>query len=298
MATLNDRILKFKSDGKRIHNDFYDYSKIEYKNLKSKITIICPNHGEFIQIANDHISGHGCKICRSDSMRFSFDEFKKRAHVIHNNKFKYVEILDDFIKMICPEHGHIIQRTNAHLRGSGCYKCSGIKKLTTDQFIIAANTKHHNKYNYDITDYKTSLQKVEIDCPIHGIFEQTPNSHLSGCGCPKCKSSKGEIEIQLFLENNNIFFEQEKKFSECKNKRDLPFDFYLHDLNICIEYDGMQHFKPIDHFGGEKTLLNIQNNDRIKTKYCKDNNIQLIRISYKDFKNIDTILKGIFDGKI
>jgi len=83
---------------------------------------------------------------------------------------------------------------------------------------------------------------------------------------------------------------KEYKFDNCKNKNPLPFDFYLPEHNICIEFDGEQHFKSISYFGGEKGFKNTQKNDLIKTSYCKENNIKLIRINYLEFKKIEEIL--------
>ena len=70
------------------------------------------------------------------------------------------------------------------------------------------------------------------------------------------------------------------------------FVFYLPQLNYCIEYDGEQHFRPVDYFGGEKTLSDIIFRDEIKNKYCINNKIYLLRIQSKDFKNIKTILES------
>ena len=129
---------------------------------------------------------------------------------------------------------------------------------------------------------------MKIICPIHGVFEQTPNSHLRGSGCPICKTSKGELEIQRILYNKNIKYITQYTFDNCKNKRKLPFDFYLPDYNMCIEFDGKQHYETIKYWGGEETLIKTKNNDKIKTNYCKNNNIKLIRIKYNEC--IDDIL--------
>ena len=102
------------------------------------------------------------------------------------------------------------------------------------------------------------------------------------CGCPFCKESKGEKIIKNFLIDNNISFEQQKKFDDCKYKLKLPFDFYLSELNICIEYDGLQHYKCIKIFGGEKNFNLIKKRDEIKNDYCEKNNINLIRIKYNE----------------
>ncbi len=94
--------------------------------------------------------------------------------------------------------------------------------------------------------------------------------------------SKGELKISNWLLDNNINYIHQHKFNECKSVRKLPFDFYLPDYNLCIEYDGKQHFEPIEWFGGENSLQSNRMRDLIKTEYCINNNVRLIRISYID----------------
>ena len=101
-------------------------------------------------------------------------------------------------------------------------------------------------------------------------------------GCQKCKESKGEGIIRNFLEKNCIKYEPQKKFAKCKDINLLPFDFYLTTDNICIEFDGKQHFDSIERYGGNVGLKYIQTHDKIKNEFCKNNNIKLIRISYKE----------------
>jgi very-short-patch-repair endonuclease len=118
---------------------------------------------------------------------------------------------------------------------------------------------------------------------------------LNGCGCPKCATSKGEQRIADFLDVLNIQYERQKKFACCKNKRELPFDFYISERNMAIEYDGKQHFEPVDWgFHDEELMIanfnDLQKRDRIKNKYCEDNGIKLIRIAYTEFDNIEKIL--------
>ena len=122
-----------------------------------------------------------------------------------------------------------------------------------------------------------------VTCPYHGDFKVTPNNHINRkSGCPKCKESIGEKSIRLYLENNKIEYINEKRFKDCKYKLPLPFDFYLPKYNICIEFDGIHHFKSLKFFGGDKRLKEQNIKDRIKNDYCLNNNIKLIRISYKD----------------
>jgi hypothetical protein len=155
------------------------------------------------------------------------------------------------------------------------------------------DTIHNFKYDYSNSNFITYNDKIRIFCKNHGIFKQLVSKHLRGNGCPICRSSKGEIKILNFLKNNNIEFIKNKKFKNCKFKNELPFDFYLPKYNTCIEYDGELHFKEVEKFGGIDKLKYYKNNDEIKNKYCLDNDINLIRINYDKFNDIESILKTI-----
>ena len=91
---------------------------------------------------------------------------------------------------------------------------------------------------------------------------------------------------------NNIKYERQKKFTECKNIRKLSFDFYLPNYNIIIEYDGIQHFEIIDYWLGSDGLKDRIFRDNIKTDYCLNNNIKLLRIKYNDniLEKLQTLL--------
>jgi very-short-patch-repair endonuclease len=164
-----------------------------------------------------------------------------------------------------------------------------MKRKTTEQFIEESKLIHGDKYDYSSVNYINNKTNVKIICPIHGDFEQRPDDHLNGHGCEKCNDSSGEKTIINYLLKNNILFETQKRFNSCKNKRKLPFDFFIPSKNICIEFDGIQHFKPIKIWGGTPNLKYIQNNDKIKNKFCEDNGIKLIRIKYSE--NIENKLK-------
>ena len=222
-------------------------------------------------------------------------EFVDKASFIHNYKFDYSLVIyinnSTKVKIICPIHGIFKQSPGSHLNGNGCPMCSKNKKFSTEDFIKKAIEVHGDRYDYSLVIYFNAFKKVKIICKEHGVFEQLPTNHLSGKnGCPICCSSKGEEKIRNWLMENKFLFIEQHRFKDCKNKLSLSFDFYLPKLNICIEYDGIQHFKPISYFGGEEKLLFAQKSDKIKTKYCKDNKIKLIRIKYLDFKKIETKL--------
>ena len=126
------------------------------------------------------------------------------------------------------------------------------------------------------------------------MFLQQVNAHLNGQGCMSCKTSKGEVFIKDFLIKNCISFIQQYKFDDCRDKKQLSFDFYLKNLNICIEFNGKQHYEPIEYFGGINSLKSQIKRDLIKREYCENNNILLIIIRYDD--DIYDILDNYFFG--
>ena len=377
----------FISEAKKIHGDKYDYSKVNYVNHKTKICIIChklnddgTEHGETWQLPYSHLNGVGCKVC-SHRIQYTTDTYIKRAKEVHGNKFDYSKVKyinkKTKISIKCNKCGNEFEiYPLSHLQGFDCKKCKLLevsKRLTktTEQFIEDARKVHGDKYDYSKTIYYTDKQKISIICPIHGIFEQRPSSHLSGYGCkkcfyekqrydteqfnekiklifgdiydlskveykttydkvcvicpihgefwkrpidmiqghgcPKCNSSSLEQEIRLFLENNNITYEEQKKFNWLKSKQNyFKLDFFLPQYNIAIECHGEQHFKPIEYFGGEETFKLRKKWDEEKLLLCNNNNIKIIyysNIKISNYKlgdvinNKEKLLNIIYENK-
>jgi len=178
------------------------------------------------------------------------------------------------IKIICDDKIYE-QSPKSHLKGMD------VKSLTKDEFIKKSRDSHGNKYDYSLVEFDNTNDYIKIICPIHGIFEKRCYTHYK-CGCPMCSESVGEKNIRLFLIDKNIKYKPQKRFNDCKNIKCLPFDFYLPEHNTCVEYDGEQHFNPIEFFGGVDSYLKQIEHDKIKNEYCKNNNIRLIRIRYDE----------------
>ena len=139
--------------------------------------------------------------------------------------------------------------------------------------------------------YKNSKTSDEVLCPNGHIWKCSFDNFKRGRNCPHCKRvSKGEDRIKEILQSYNIKYTHQYKTDECRYIYPLPFDFYLDDLNIIIEYDGIQHFEEVKNWGGLEKLKLTQEKDLIKENYCLQNNIILIRIAYWDFDNIEEIL--------
>jgi hypothetical protein len=271
-----------------IHKNKYDYSLSDYKNSRDKIEIICPIHGVFNQMPYNHLQGKGCNYC-SRNQKSNIDDFVDKANKKHNNKYTYPD--KNYINGItpisieCPYHGLFKQTPGNHLKGIGCSKCSGNRRLTIHDFIDKANKKHNNLYNYPDVNYKNYDSEIEIECPKHGIFKQIVRNHLTGRGCPKCNNSKGELRISEILTNNKIYHKSQYTFKDLKHKNLLKFDFAIFDdigkIKYLIEYNGQQHydFKKKFHKDYENFVIN-QYRDELKIEYCNKNKIKLYIIRY------------------
>lgn len=288
----------FIKKAKLIYGDKYDYSKTIYSKAKNKIIVICPLHGEFLQRGDHFLNGHGCPKCTgfNKNTKELIEQFK----LVHGETYNYS--LVDYvnaktkIKIICPKHGIFEIHSRQHIRGVNCGKCEHerirlLETKTTEQFIENAILTHNDTYNYSLVKYVNAKTPVTIICTKHGKFNQIPRTHISGAGCPICKESKGERKIRLFLEKEGVVFIHQHKFDDCRNIRPLPFDFYLPTYNLCIEYQGEQHYINKPNWGGNN-LNYVKQNDEIKLQYCIKNNINILRIHYKEFNNIEDILEN------
>lgn len=209
-----------------------------------------------------------------------------------------IEIISEYKRMNepvtcrCKIDGHIWNVTPSDLyRGRGCPECkkNTLRKLyQTDaneimDMLIASNPD----ISFELVNYQNVMSKVNCTCLICGNKWTTTihNIIYSKTGCPACQSSKGEKIIKQYLEKNGIKYEAQKKFEECRGtKRPLPFDFYLEDNNILIEFQGIEHYKPIPFFGGVKGFQTRQALDKIKKDYAVEHGYIFLEISYRDLK--------------
>lgn len=234
--------------------------------------------------------------------RLSTESWINKAERVHGSKYDYSATMYTTarakLKIICPKHGEQEMLPHVHIRGYGCGKCgkeqiniSNGNQLSQEEFLNRVN--NIEGLSFEKTVYKTKRQNVIVTCKIHGDYETKAEMLLKGHGCRKCSSvnSKGELFIRNYLNCNKITFLEQVKFSDCisSSNRKLSFDFYIPFLNTCIEYDGKQHFQEVKYWGGKEGLEKRQLNDKIKTEFCKDKNINLLRITY--LCDIEKVLK-------
>lgn len=281
-----------------VHGFKYDYSKIIFNKLKDKVEIICPIHGSFSCSLDNHMNKKiGCKKCtkRKNGEKEFFEHVKRRKENYDYSKVNYINSSTS-VEIICQKHGSFWQIPGNHINKNHiCPQCSLEQKSlklmgSLNNYLDKLNIYHNNKYDYSKFIYSGLRKKSTIICPIHGEFQQSIFVHLN-CGCPICNESHVEKLIRNYLIKNNIKFTTQKIFKDCKNTRNLLFDFYLNDFNICIEFDGIQHYGIKKSYDYDFEL--VKKRDDIKTQYCILNNIELIRIPYFNKNNIGEILSKL-----
>lgn len=289
-----------------VHGDKYDYSKVVYIDSLTNVCIICPIHGEFWQRPAEHLRGKGCvkcgqSLCGEKQKQKSKETFVERCKEIHGDKYTYekVNYVDSHAKIIvtCKKHGDFETTPNRMLNGCGCSKCKSEKahkqySKSTSKFVEEARLVHGDLYDYSLCHYYNTHTKVTIICREHGAVEVVAGEHLHGCGCPLCKEPMGEKRVRLYLENHKILFVKQYPITyEGNNYRS---DFFIPSKNLIIEYNGKQHYQPVDVFGGAKGFHKQQKRDKNVRMYCKINNIKLLEISYLQYPIIEQILDVFF----
>lgn len=282
------------------HGDKYQYDQSTYKGMKYPIRIICPEHGEFWQVASGHLNC-GCNLCGNEqisrTLTYDKETVLKKFRNTHGNKYDYslVEYVasSQKVKIICREHGVFEQTPANHWKGEGCPICAHKEVVDTARFIEKAKLVHGDRYNYSKVNYIDAHTKVEIICKEHGSFYQEPQHHLAGCGCQSCKTSLGESKVAEYLDKIGIKYNRQftiQNESLFGNRKRMYLDFYMPSLNVAIEYNGEQHYMAVKHWGGEQAFERQQERDYALRQYCKEHKIKLIEIPYTEYDNIENIL--------
>jgi len=290
---------------KDIHGDNYEI-KSNYNGSQNKILInhIACNYEWWTYPYYIYKLNNGCPKCNK-KIKYSTEEFKEKVKKITNDK---IEVLGEYvnnktkIKLRHKLCKHEWECTPAQImnRKSGCPKCSKSNKKTRTiiknyhREVEDLTGKEFHLIGEYINNYNNVIIKHEL-CDYE--FKINPLKFLSSPRCPICHSpSGGAMLISLFLINNHVNFIQEYVFKDLLSDKNahLRFDFAIFsnkkELLYLIEYDGQQHFKQIPYYGGDEYFNTVKINDGLKNNYCKNNNINLIRIPYYNKANINQIL--------
>jgi len=283
--------MNFIKKSNKIHNNKYDYSLVDYKNTTSnQIKIICPIHGIFEQFPISHLDGIGCFKCKHQEI------FISKSNILYDNKYDYhlVKYIDNYtkVKIICPIHGIFEQTPKNHYK-NGCKKCSdNNKRYTTEEFIEKCKNIYGDKYDYSLTKYIGTYDKVRIICPEHGEFEIRPNDHLNDRGCRKCGNyTKGSNRL-----NTKIFIEKSKKIHGDKydySMVDYKNNGYIKVSIICKKHGSFKQ-KPHNHLNGNGCpKCNESKGEKEIRLFLNNKNINFI--NQKSFDDCRDVLPLPFD---
>lgn len=235
------------------HGSKYDYSHVvNIESSKDKITILCHEHGKFIQSVNGHSNGNGCYECgvltriknRMEKTKLKKDKFIDDANKFHDFKYDYSKVdyinMKTLITIICPEHGEFKCSPMNHLKHA-CKKCKTVK-LDKQDIFYRFKIKHKNKYDYSLSkNISNTKDKISIICPIHGVFKQSPELHFKH-GCKRC-SSKGGYSEEFFKLN-----------SEMKNKPALLYIIKCYDNKESFYKIGITTTSISKRYGGKSKI--------------------------------------------
>ena len=278
----------------RMHGDTYDYSLVDYIDMHSNVSIICKNHGVFLQTPSNHLKGHGCSVCNKiEARKLSLKDCLRKFVACHGEKYDYseVEYVNNRtpVKIICPHHGAFYQKPGKHFIGQGCPVCKKNYKDTTESFIKKAISVHGDLYDYSLVRYINQKVKVCIIDPKYGVFWQSPCAHLNGEGCPKrscSKYSKPQLKMVSMLKD---IFGEENVLSEYKSD-EYPFyvDAYVTVLDLYIELNAF--WTHGGHYFDEK---NVDDQNLLKLWSSKSSKIYKTAIktwTYSDLEKRDWAL--------
>ena len=276
-----------------------------YKNSYTKIEFRCKEGHEWVTTPSSVLAGKTCLTCAniqsSLRQRKSHEQFVKELKNIHPDITVIGEYVNSNTKIefMCSK-GHTWKSAPSNLlSGCSCPFCKGEK-------ISALKFKTHEQFlgevlelGVDVTvlgTYHSAREHILCRCnKCNHEWMITPNNLLRGFGCPKCKKSKGEQAVEEYLIAHNIVFETQKRFADCIDQRPLPFDFYLPEYNMLIEYQGAQHYMATHRMGDEEKLIYRQKHDCIKREYCKDKGINLLEIPYTNLNQVSEILSDVLN---
>ena len=274
---------------------------IYHNDVVYSYKFFCVIHGEYYKSPQLIRQGFmNCSKCSANAVKHV--EFYKKYLYEKTKGSIMIDTKEEFpIKskkytFICEKHGKFDRRLDSILKHTYCKKCGTNAKIDKEAFIKRANKIHENIFNYEKIIYIDYNSPMEIICEKHGSFWQSPNAHLAGSGCQKCKSSSGEKSVRKILNILNIDYVEQKKFKNCRNILPLKFDFYLQNYSLVIEYNGLQHYQPVKWSSNDtdeeayKRFNYIRNNDNLKKEYCRLNGIEYLEISYKEKNDIQNII--------
>ena len=258
-----------------VHNSKYAYRSVSYKNVDTKVSITCSEHGEFLQTPHDHLSGVGCPKCAGLNRRTT-QEFIDEVTLIHGDTYDYSEVAyvnsTTPVRILCKTHGEFLQKPVNHKQGKGCPTCGGVATETTAEFVKRLVARLGDAYNYSKVSYVNKFTNIEIVCEQHGSFYQLPYNHYAGSGCPKCASTDVSRPEQV-LADALVEFKPTKNRTLLNGKE---LDLYFENHNLAVEVNGI-------YWHSEKFIGSEYHFD--KTDKCDKLGIKLMQFTDSQINN-------------
>lgn len=276
--------------------------KENYKGTENKIEVSCPNNHTYEVFCNSFLAGKRCRKCydmkNREKLLISYEDIlsfiNSIGYKLHTSKDNYIDTKGS-VEVSCSENHRYRTRINTLRSGKRCRKCSakesGLKARIPYEKMVESVEKEGYKLLTEKENYNGTHAYCMFQCnKNHKPYRSTMAEFSQGSRCPVCKESKGEKKIRQILDELEINFIQQNKFDDCKFKQVLAFDFYLPEYNLLIEYDGIQHYEIVEVFGGFDGFVDTKIRDTVKNIYCERNNIELLRIPYFKYDEIENIL--------
>lgn len=277
---------QFKQEVFSLVKDEYTFLE-PYVNSYTKIKVKHNKCGNVYEVKpNKFISGSRCPYCGGTHKKTDV-QFQQEVHALVGDEYVFLDTYVNNYTKIRVKHnkcGNVYKVTpSKFLSGNRCPYCAGLVKKTDKQFKHEVFNLVNNDYTF-LDSYVNSYTKLRVKHNGCGnVYEVQPNSFLSGKRCPYCNQTpKGETFISKILDNLNINYEYQKMFDDLRDSQPLSYDFYIPDQNILIEYQGLQHYQPIDYFGGDDRFMVQQKHDQMKLDYAKEHWYNLIAVPYTE----------------
>ena len=243
----------------KVHGQTYGYDKTKYIKMSEPIEVKCYKHGYFTIPATSHLRGRGCTLCGIEktafAKRYTLEEIKSIGTILHSGKYIYLSITKEGrtkVSIQCPDHGVFEQSATSHMRGKGCRQCSQERIGKKNRRLFAeyteeANKIHDNYYKYVSIHYDQFAVFV-IECPDHGVFEQSVMHHLCGRGCSKCGVIKRSLS--RYLTNEMCIQRSRETHGKLYDYSLVIYNGYYEPIEIVCEKHGSFWMKACNHFKG------------------------------------------------
>ena len=277
--------LQFKQEVANIIGNEYEFLDV-YRNANTKLRVKHNKCGYIYKVTPAHFfSGRRCPYCFGTHKKTD-TEFKQEVKNLVGDDYTFLDFYASNKTKLRVKHnkcGNIYKvKPNDFFSGHRCPYCAGYMNKTNIQFKQEVYNLVGTEYVF-LDEYVANKAKLRVKHnKCNNIYEVTPSDFLQGYRCPYCNSPKGEVSINKILKSLGIKYEYQKTFDDLKDSRLLSYDFYIPDQNILIEYQGIQHYHPVDIFGGVSQFKLQQKHDKMKASYARDNNYNLIAVPYTE----------------